>query len=202
MSLLLLIFHKQEKERKNMKIAILLQQEKGSALIVSILTLIVLSLGGIMAMKTTTIETQVSTNLISYKNSFYKAESAVREIALSIQNTPDNNLITSNTLLLPNGTNLPALTNAGNLIDPQSTLDFRKQIVNDPLTNITQTEPIHNSNVLVVHGGIASGSSMSIGHSHTTPSKHRFFVYGNARGGTTLGRGVLIEVGYLKRIRL
>ncbi len=185
-----------------MDVAIFLKQDKGSALIVSILTLMVLSLAGIMAIKTATTETQISGNIRNYKDNFYKTESAVREMAIGIRNTPDNNLITGNPLVLPDGTNLPALSNAGNLIDPQATLSFRLQIVNDPLSNITQAEPLHNSNVLVVHGGVASGSSMSIGHSHTTPSKHRFFVYGNARGGTTLGRGVLIEIGYLRRIRL
>ncbi len=178
------------------------KQEKGSALIVSILTLMVLSLAGIMAIKTATLETEISGNLRNYKDNFYKTESAVREMAIGIRNTPDVNLISGNPLMLPGGTSLPALSNAGNLIDPQATLSYRLQIVNDPMTNITQLEPMHNSNVLVVHGGIASGSSMSIGHSHTIPSKHRFFVYGNSRGGTTLGRGVLIEVGYLRRIRL
>ncbi len=178
----------------------IIEHNNGTILIITLLTLFVLSLAGIMAINTAKIETQISGNLRNYKENFYKTESAVREIAISIENTTANNLINGNKIVLPDQTDIQ-LSNAGNLINQEATLSLRLQIANNPLANITQDEPIYNNKVLVVHGGPAPGSSMTIGYSHAASAKHRFFVYGNARQGTTLGKGVLIEIGYLKRIQ-
>jgi len=183
-----------------MKNIFFLKQERGSALIIAILTLLVLSLAGLMAMNTATIETLISGNFKSYKENFYKADASVREMALLIQNTPDDKLI-NNTLVLLNGNDFSAITTAGNLFDVESVLAYRQQIVADPFTHLSHAEPIYNSKVLVVHGGVASGASMSIGHSHTNSVKHRFFVFSHALGNTNIQRGALIEIGYLKLMR-
>jgi len=178
-----------------------LKQKQGSTLIVALCTLLVLSLVGIMALHTATIETQISGNLRSYKNNFYKTESAVREMALALQNTPDSSLVNSNRLTLPNN-NTIILSNSGNLVDNESVLSYRLLIANNPSSANFQNEPIYNnSKVLVVDGGPAPGTSISIGFSHAASAKHKFFIFGNTSNGATVGHGVLIEIGYLRRIR-
>jgi len=176
------------------------KQEQGSALIVAIFALLVLSLAGIMAMKTATIETEISGNLRSYKERFYKAESAVREMALSLRDTADPTLAGSSKLTLPDNSEL-SFSSSGNFIDDDAVLSYRLQIANNPSNANFQNEPYANSKVLVVDGGPAPGASMSIGFSHAASSKHRFFVFSNAKDNSALGHGVLIEIGYLRRIR-
>ena len=182
-----------------------LKQELGSALIVAIFVLLVLSLAGIMAMKTAIIETEISGNLRSYKEHFYKAESVVREMALSLRDTPDPTLSNLKKLILPNNSELSFL-NAGNFGDADSVLSYRLDIANNSLNpeeepDNTQGSSLKYSKVLVVDGGLAPGASMSIGFSQTPSSKHRFFIFANAKDDSALGRGVLIEIGYLRHIK-
>jgi len=217
------------------------KQEQGSALIVAVFALLVLSLAGFMAMKTAIIETEISGNLKNYKNNFYKTEATVQIMALGLQNTPDSTISGSQKLIVANNillsppppspySDIP-LQSLGSFLDPNDqdlvnlrplvlqnelqpelVLKARQKILGEIAKNasdpnpqdpesIFKNGPYPNSSILVVDSGPAPGSSMSLGYSHTASLKHRFFIYSNVRENTALGRGVVVEIGYLKRIR-
>ncbi len=177
--------------------------EEGMVLITCMLALFVLSLAGMMAMNTATMETQVAGNMKSYAVNFYRAEAAVREMAKGIDNTPDSTLVNDTKIRLPDNQDLAsALTGVTGLTTPDSLINLRLNLVNNAESNIDVTEPLFNCKVKVLHTGPASGESLSIGTSHHASSKHRFSIFARSKPASILGRGVVIEVGYLKKLRL
>ena len=59
-------------------------KEQGSVVVIALMILVVLTLLGIMATRTSTIDIRIAANEISYKNNFYFAEAGVFREALEI----------------------------------------------------------------------------------------------------------------------
>ncbi|GEM_PF-1444215 len=184
-------------------ISIFRHNEQGMVLITCMLALFVLSLAGMMAMNTASLETQIAGNVRSYAENFYRAEAAVRELAKGIDYTPDSILVNDTKIRLPNNQELTsALTGVTGVTDPASLINIRLNVVNNAENRIDIPEPVFNCRVKVIHEGPASGESLSIGTSHHAASKHRFSIFARSKPNYILGRGVVIEVGYLKKLRL
>jgi len=60
------------------------QSEQGSVVVIALMILVVLTLLGIMATRTSTIDIRIAANEISYKKNFYVAEAGVFREALEI----------------------------------------------------------------------------------------------------------------------
>jgi len=72
---------------QTMKKKWLLNNEDGSVLILSLIILVVLTLIGIAASRTASIEIQISGNEVIYKQNLYMAEAAAMEAAQNLENT-------------------------------------------------------------------------------------------------------------------
>ena len=59
------------------KTIIIMNNEKGSVLAVSLMILLLLTIIGIAAVKTTTVELQIAGNEVAYKKAFYESDSGV-----------------------------------------------------------------------------------------------------------------------------
>ena len=177
-----------------------IEAEKGVALILVVMALLVLSLAGFMAINTATMETQIAGNTRSYVQSFYLAEAAAREVARGIENTSSSDLVNNAKIILPDNSEIHALTGISSASTPNDVLQSRLNIVNSAANSVNATEPLFGCYTRVIHAGPAYGSSLTIGGSHTASSKHRFFVFVRNRPNDVVGRGVLIEIGYLKKL--
>jgi len=180
-----------------------IKNDEGIILIVCMLSLLVLSLTGLMAMRTAITEIQIAGNMKSYTENFYKAETAVREIAKGIDVTPDSFLVNDTKIKLPDNQELTsALIGVTGLTNPDSLIQKRLAIVQDAINQIDVVEPIFNCKIKIIHAGPASGESLSIGASHHASTKHRFSIFARSKSTSTFGRGVVIEIGYLKKLKL
>ena len=170
--------------------------EKGMVLLTCLLVLVVLTLTGIYAMNTARIETEIAGNIKAYKDTFYKTERAVRLLALSLKTTPDNDIVSNSKVVLPDGTELDSVLQGTSIQDPDDALQARLGIVYNSPPDVA----VGDSKAKILNGGAASGASMTIGGSHHSATKMRFFIFANNKPAGISGRGTMIEVGYLRKV--
>jgi Tfp pilus assembly protein PilX len=161
--------------------------EDGSVMILALLMLAILSIMGVSATTTSTIEVQIAANDKNHKQNFYKAEGGAMEAATRLENE------TSTTVLIDR---TPAYMNAYNAsVDmTQSSLwDYDDADGDDNAeTAHNNIDPNGTTYFSIVHIGIADGSSLSLGGTNL----HEYAIYGlhKSTGGESL-----VEVGYRKR---
>ncbi len=74
-----------------------LSNEDGSILVITLLMLAFLSILGVSATTTSTIEVQIAGNDRTFKQNFYKAEGGAMEAATRLENETDTNVLINRT---------------------------------------------------------------------------------------------------------
>lgn len=149
--------------------------QKGSAIVMALMILVVLSLIGIAVSRTSNTEIQIAANDVTLKQNFYQAEAATLEAVDALENASDTQLIARtglnwlNVLLdMTNDTNWSGTTSTTSSLDA-------------------------NTAYSVVDIGIASGASLDVSAS----SVHEYAIFG--RYNNTDGE-VMVQIGYKKRL--
>jgi Tfp pilus assembly protein PilX len=163
---------------KTMKEKCLLKNEDGSVLVLALVMLVLLTLLGIAASRTSSIEIQVSGNDTIYKQNLYMAEAGAMEAAQELE---DTDLETSP----------PAWLHAIGTLDEDTNIPdagFWTDANSKKITGITN---LPNTRLLAVSEGIAAGGSLDMSKSNV----NSYATYGRCE----LNRGVIvIKVGYRK----
>jgi len=159
-----------------------IKDNNGSALVLTMLILAVLTIVGISSISTTSTELKIVYNEKVYQRNFYLAESASYEGAqrLEVETDPDE--------LIPSRTNLDWL-NGGTVDYTIATNWVDDGSVNDNSDSATVAA---SAAFASVGHGVLKGSSLDIG----TSRLYSYSMYGLAVSGN--GK-VLIEMGYKKR---
>jgi type IV pilus assembly protein PilX len=156
-----------------------LNNQQGSALIIVLIVMAVLTLVGLSAINTATVENKIVRNERIYQENFYLAESSVNEAAQKIENETDRDN------LLP--------SSAAWISDDSSGLDFK-----DPgswMSDNSEQAAISNQALYsTVSKGVHKGSSLDIGDTNTRLYEYAVFGHGQSQNGS-----VIVEIGYLKR---
>jgi Tfp pilus assembly protein PilX len=85
------------------KIKPLVKNDKGSAILVALMILVLLTIIGMAATKTSNTELKITTNSQLYKMAFYAAESGWQELAVQIvQTNPPDSTVTLDRTIAPN----------------------------------------------------------------------------------------------------
>ena len=159
-----------------MKEKSLLKNEDGSVLLLAVVILMLLTVMGISATTTSTIEVQIAANDALYKENFYLAEAAVMEAAQRIDDASDNDL-------------LPASTTFSWLTDDTVDMDDPDIMIANSATS--SIDP--NTRYGVVCEGIAPGGSLDM----ASPTQlYQYAVYGIY--SSNIGQAH-ISIGYRKR---
>ncbi len=160
------------------KIASPLSNEEGSALVLALMLMAVLTIIGFSTVNTSTTEFKIVRNERIYMDNFYKAESAVRESVQDIDTTSWDNL--------------------GDRTFPMDWLKQYDEDVDMSDTDIwdstnSEASSVADADYAVVETGIAIGGSLDM---TATSSLYDY----EARGwGHADDGSVIIEVGYKKR---
>lgn len=162
-----------------MKEKCLLRNESGSVMVLALIMLALLTLLGIAATTTSTIEIQVARNERLYKENFYRAEAAVMENAQRIKDGGPE---------MKNSSNFPAwlhiesnLPDPDDITGPSNWTDASSQVSIDP-----------NTRLLTVFEGLIGSLDMD------KPTKvYSYSIYGRCLRNNGL---VMIRAGYRKRI--
>ncbi|MEH0022020.1 MAG: pilus assembly PilX N-terminal domain-containing protein [Desulfobacter sp.] len=164
-----------------------LKNEDGSAIIMALLTLAVLTVIGITSASTSRVELTVVRNEQIYQINFYQAESCANEAAYYIESEAD----TSN--LIPDYSDLGWMnTNDGNLDLSDSGNWVSTGDEDNDNAATSQVGNIQNSNYSAIAKGPRDGSSLDIGSSRL----YEFAAYGKSE---SYNGNAVVEVGYLKR---
>ena len=155
----------------------LLTNEEGSVLIVAIVILMLLTLLGIYATRTSEIELQIAGNERLYKQNLYRAEAAANEAAQILEDTNPGTYSTLGWLYL---------------MGSGVTLDNAKG-QDDPCWDNRQPSVDSTTHYIGVEEGIAGGASLDM----TKTQVHEYAVYGQRHNYARpeLGRS-LVAIGY------
>lgn len=175
-----------------MDICHVLGNEEGSAIIIAVVLLLVVTVMGIAAINTSTTEIKIYHNEIIYQRNFYQAESAAIEAAKRIEVEKDTNQLrpdstTYNWVKDKDEVKTKDMTDTANWVYEGSEKD-------NSYPSLFNTDPKYAINVkyAIVGRGIAKGSSLDVGAS----TVHVFSVYGLSESNNG---NVLIEIGYRRR---
>jgi hypothetical protein len=161
-----------------MKDIVKMKNEEGSILIVALVILVLLTLLGIFATKTSEIEIQIAGNDMRYKRNLYSAEAVAMEAAQTIKDTDD----------LDTGA-LTWLHAMGGV--------SRDDVLDDTFwgSNSQQSAGDSNARYMAVVEGIAEQTSLDM----TKSRVHAYSVYGRWRNESNAneGRGI-VNLGYKK----
>ncbi len=167
---------------RNRKYFSLIHNEDGSALIISVLILMLLTFLGIAATNTTNIETYIAGNEKTYKQNFYMAEGAVQEAIQRIENETIADQLRGTT------SSYVWLNTCSDLKDTDWDNDGQSGTVSSSASAL-------GSSFEVFDGGIAKGSKAS-SIKITSSSVHEYAVYGRS---TNNNGQVVVEAGFKKR---
>lgn len=159
-----------------------LKNEDGSALVVALMILMVVTIIGISSSKTTTVELQIVRNDGIYKQNLYLAEAAAQEAIQMIWN-----ISRSDPILLED--KVPVWLNTIDMKNIDNWDDDGADGNDTAL--ISSTDP--DASLAVVDAGIAAGGSLDIS---SETNAHDFAVFG--LGNRNNGR-VFIRIGYRER---
>jgi hypothetical protein len=186
-----------------MKFSRSIGNEEGSVLVISVVILALLTVIGIAATSTTSIELQIASNDRIYKENFYQAEGAAMTLARVLENI---NATTDTTAI----EKLKA-------DQPKFTFDSQERDVVNPKTNDVELEDIGNPKYweggsddrsfeipgiaddspmgIVRRDGIGSGETLDA----ASPSHlYTFSIFGSKVQGLN-NRGIVVAIGYKKR---
>ena len=164
----------------------LLKDETGSVIVLALIMLVILTLMGISATTTSTIEVQIAGNEYKYKRNLYTAEAAAMQSAQMIENAGETQLkdrtFSAFTWLKKAGS-----TQATGITDPDNWSTG---------TNSAAASTLDSSNTTfyaAVEEGISRGASVSM---TDTTLLYEYSIYGlcQSRGGESM-----IHMGYKKR---
>ena len=161
-----------------------LNNEEGSAIVIALIILVLLTMIGITATDNTVIELQIVRNEAIYRQNFYRAESAVVELGQIME---DNNLLAAYNWLTGSATALDMEVvanwdwNAGGNAQLSNNMDNAADVNN-------------NTAQAAISNGIASGGSLDM----TGTSLYDYSVYGLFNSTVGQGRS-MIMMGYRKR---
>jgi len=148
-----------------------LNNEDGSVLVLALIMLVLLTLLGIAASRTSSIDIQIAGNDIIYKKNLYMAEAGAMEAAQRLENN-DDLINTPPECLLP-GT-----------VDPSFSPDDDFLNANSKPSSLPNTR-------LALYEGLVPGSSLAMSKSKV----HSYGLYGRCQQNRGL---VVIKVGYRK----
>ena len=164
-----------------MRTTIILKNEQGGLMIIiSIMLLALLIIISVAASKTAKTEIRIAANEYVYQRCFYNAEGAIMEVVDLLEGGAD---------LLENPP--PWLSLDGEVVDDSTVFAFWEDnakmegVVPQP----SAIDP-QNTDYLVVHHGILSGSSLDM----SKPAKHTFSIYGRSKSKGL----VMLKIGYAK----
>ena len=156
-----------------------LREEDGSILIVTLIILVLLTLLGIFATRTSEVEIQIAGNDMRYKRNLYSADAAAMECAGEI------------------GTMTVIDTDADTWLLPMSTAYSRDDILGTDFwtTNSTGSFDFPNTDCLAIFNGIAENTSLDM-----TKSKiYVFDIYGRYYNSANPKEGKAIVKAGLKK---
>jgi Tfp pilus assembly protein PilX len=156
-----------------------LSEEDGSILIVTLIILVLLTLLGIFATKTTEVEIQIAGNDMRYKRNLYSADAAAMECAGEI------------------GAMTVIDTDAHTWLLPMSTAYTRDDILGTAFwtANATGSGAVSNADCLAIFSGIAENTSLDM-----TKSKiYVFDIYGRFYNAANTKEGKAIVKAGLKK---
>ena len=180
-----------------------LNNEEGSAIVITLIILVLLTMIGIVATDNTVIELQIVRNEAIYRQNFYKAEAAVVEAAQILEDQ------TITTMLMPLTTtygwlrdkaavnaDMTDITNWKDSADPPIWLDNDGLLGPDSESsnNMDVADLRNNTRYAAVSHGIAGGGSLDM----TGTNLYDYSVYGLFDSTSGQGRS-LIMMGYRKR---
>ena len=164
-----------------------LNNEEGSAIVIALIILVLLTMIGITATDNTVIELQIVRNEAIYRQNFYKAEGSVIELAQIME---VNNISTP--------ASFDWLTDKSTALDMTvaSNWDWTAGTGNAQMSNnMNAADPNNNTAQAAVSTGIAAGSSLSMTGGSNLYSYSIFGLFDSTSGQ---GRS-LILMGYNKR---
>ena len=154
------------------------KNEEGSVLIVALIILVLLTLLGIYATKTTEVEIQIAGNDYRYKRNVYSAEAVAMECAQNIKDTE-----TLDTDALP-------WLYAMNGLTPDDVLNGTWDD-----TTSQQSTADSNTRYMAVVEGIAEQTSLDM----TKSRIHMYSIYGRRRNPTSPNEGKsIVNIGFKK----
>jgi len=160
-----------------------LNNEEGSAIVIALIILVLLTMIGITATDNTVIELQIVRNEAIYKQNFYRAESAVVELGQIME---DNDLLAT----------YDWLTGSATALDMEVVGNWNWAVGgNSQLSNNMDAGDGNNITAqAAISHGVAGGGSLDI----TSTNLYDYSVYGLF--DSTVGQGrSLIMMGYRKR---
>jgi Tfp pilus assembly protein PilX len=184
-----------------MKLTPSINNEKGTALIISLMLLVLLTLLGMAATTTSTLEIMIADNERDYKVNFYKAESAAIQAAVIMENEPDpENKMKGygdwaagdeNWLRYDKDASTPPDMTKLNTWDDLTTAGGSLAEWDTGASNVIETG---GNNITVAYAaqfvGVKQGESLKL---TGTERKYSFVIWGHSK---TDGGRALIEVGY------
>jgi len=159
----------------------ILKNEQGALMIIiSVMLLALLTIISVAASKTANTEIRIAANEYVYQRCFYNAEGAIMEVV---------DLLESSANPLENPP--PWMSPDEEVINDSTVFTFWEDRVkmNDVVTQASLVDP-QNTEYLVVHHGILSGSSLDM----SKPAKHTFSIYGRSKNKGL----VMLKIGYAK----
>jgi hypothetical protein len=160
-----------------------LNNQQGAALIIVLIVMAVLTLVGLSAINTATVENKIVGNERIYQENFYLAESCVNEAAQKIESE------TNSDNLLPSLSGWDWLHDSGNSEDFTDAGNWKIDTLDD---NAEKAAVSDDALYSTVSKGVRKGSSLDIGA--TRLYEYAVFGQGKSKNGS-----VIIEIGYLKR---
>ena len=187
-----------------------LNNEEGSAIVIALIVLVMLTIIGTVSTSNTVFELQIVRNEAIYRRNFYSAESAIVEAAQRLETSGPANLLPISTTFnwLNNALDAPNLANMDswkdnadppNWIDPPgwtnppwpvtgASKSFASNNMDAP------ADPRNNTRYSVICNGIAGGSSLSMTNG---TNLYSYSIYGLFDSTANQGRS-LIKMGYYK----
>ncbi len=167
-----------------------LENEEGSIIIMSLLVLVVLSIVGFSANRTSTTEMQIVRNDATYQQNFYLAESGATQAAQMLNNNNNRTALQNRTPVWLNALQDVDADNNNNVDDYGSWFDSSGGSQTGDVSNLSGDTTLEYA---AVDLGPAAGQPLGI----NTPKVHNFTIVGI---GNRSGRGqIIVEIGYRKR---
>ena len=164
-----------------MRTTSILKNEQGALMIVmSVILLALLTIISIAASKTANTEISIAANEYVYQRFFYNDEGAIMEVV---------DLLEGSTNVLENPP--PWMSLEDEVINDSTVFTFWEDStkMSGVVPQASVIDP-QNTDYLVVHNGIPSGSSLDL----SKPAKHVFSIYGRSESNGL----VLLKIGYAK----
>jgi type IV pilus assembly protein PilX len=155
-----------------MKKRCLLKNENGSIMVIGLVMLMLLTLLGISATTTSTIEIRIAGNEIEYKRNLYLAEATALEFAQEMQDDPD----------LENNPEIKAL-------DSVTPDNIRDDTHWDGAGNSYQSDVDPKARYIPVFEGLAPGASLDMAKS----TVNAYTIYGRSKENNAVA---IVEIGY------